>query len=100
MKLRVHKTRRALWVVLSILVFVAVGFLVRGDVKGEHPSLFLLMAWGVASVFSGSEGLDAVPAVALWLGTWMLVSAVIGWFLQGVAVLFIDWRREKSNPVA
>ncbi len=86
--------------VLSILVFVAIGFLVRGDVKGEHPSLFLLMAWGVTRVFSANGGLEALPAVAIWLGTWLLASAVIGWFLQGVAVILIDWKHEKSKPVA
>src|SRR5262245_37321213 len=55
-KLRVYTTHRALWVALSILVFVAIGFLVRGDVKGDHPSLFRLMAWGIKDVFPEARG--------------------------------------------
>jgi len=58
------------------------------------------MVWGGADVFSGGEGFHLVLGLVLWLGTWTLVSVVVGWFLQAVAILLIDWRHEKLKPMA
>ena len=88
MKLRAHKTHRGLWCVLSLAAFVSIGLLVHFNAKGAEESLLRLMA--EALVGAVRQGFDAF--IFIWIGAWALVSVVIGWFLQSIVVLVLDWR--------
>ena len=97
MKMRNYQTRRGLWCVASAAVFIAIGLLVRFDVKGVNESLMRLIAEDIGFLFSGREGLGAVPFLALWLGTWIMVAALVGWLLQSVVVITLYPRNENSE---
>jgi hypothetical protein len=37
-------------------------------------------------------------SLLMWLVTWLFVAGIIGWFLQSLVVIILDWRHEKSKP--
>ena len=85
---------------MSVSAFVAIGLLEQFHVKGYNESLLRLLADEIVPLLSGRESLQSALFWARSLGTLMLVAAVIGWFLQSVVVIILDWRREKRKPLA
>ena len=96
MKLRVHKTHPGLWFVLSVCAFVAIGFLIKIDVKGEDERILWLLPATVADAVRNGFG----AFIFVWLGPWIIVSTLIGWILQSIVILVIDRKYEKSKPLA
>lgn len=98
MKLSVHKTRSGLWCAISLLVFVAIGMLIRIEGKGETVSLFWAISEGIGNdLRQGRTDFLGSISFFVFLGIWALVATVIGWLLHSLLVLIFDWRRAKAD---
>ena len=90
-----YQTNRALWCVMSVVVFIAMGLLLEFS---EGKSLFNLFGAWIDTLFSSRQAPATVTplipprlGLLLWMGTWLapwcLVAVVAGWFFQSVVVI-------------
>ena len=83
---------------MSIVMFFAIGFLVKIDNKGVDESMLSLFVGWISVLVAGQEDLGVLPSLAFSLATWVVVAATVGWFLQSVVVILLSRRYEKPNP--
>jgi hypothetical protein len=79
------------------MAFVAIGCTVSLPIKGESVLVARRMLEMVSDLMSGREEVLALVPVGLCIAMWMLVSAVVGWFVQSVIVMAIGSRDEKPK---
>ena len=96
--MKTYKTNGGLWCGFSAMIFVTIGLVVRFDIKGDNQSLLRLIARSIMVLFTGRQVLSEVAFLAVWLGTWVVIAATIGWFLQSVAVVIFSRKGKKSKP--
>ena len=78
-------------------IFVATGFAVRWDVKGETTTLAGCIIECFTDLATGRVKIFALPFQILTV--WMISAIALGWILQCILVLFVS-TREKSKPSA
>ncbi len=82
-----------------MIVFVAIGLLVRFDNKGENTSLGALVWDWVWLFITGREPLRFLPMVAGWIALWLVVALLVGWLFQSLVVIAAS-KHEKDKPTA
>ncbi len=75
---------------MSLTTFVAIGVLVQFDIKGSKECLLRLMPEGL--VRDGPNLFNLI-----WLSTWALVAALVGWALQSAIVMALSFKDEKRK---
>lgn len=100
-KLQSYRTHWGLWCGMSVVAFFAIGLLVRYDNKGSDDSLLRLSATYISLIFS--EESDAAFSLRFWMwilrwmGSWLVVSAAIGWLFHGLLVIIINGRTRSRK---
>ena len=94
MNLRSCKTSRWLWLTLSLLFFVAIGFapLFRYG-KTAESSVLRLAPSLVEKLRSGYVGFRTVVEVVLWLS----FAIALGWLAHCFVVILFSWIHDKGK---
>jgi hypothetical protein len=88
-----RKTKFFLWVVMSLLAFIALGLLVRVVGLGERSYYEEVSLWA-SDLRSGHGGSGALGFVALLVGVWLGFAAILGWLFEQVVVILISRHHE------
>ena len=85
---------------MSVVVFIALGFLVRVSGKGVNRSFFDVVSYWVSQLGAGRGGPDVLAFVTLLLSAWIAFAMALGWLLHRVALilLFRGHEKSKSSP--
>ena len=97
MSLRRYKTNRWIWGATSLAVFSAIGATVRVPIKGVNVLVLRRLAEILKDLVSGQEEFRALLAVFLYVAVWLLVAAIVGWFLQSLVVIIVSRNHEETK---
>ncbi len=98
MTLRRYQTNRWVWGAASLAVFIAIGAGLRVPIKGVNVLVARRLVEIVKDLLSGQEEFRSVLGVLFYVAVWLLVAAVLGWFLQSLVVIIVSRSHEKTKP--
>ena len=74
---------------------MTIGASVRVPIKGVNVLVARRLVEIVKDLLSGQEEFLSFVAVFLYVAVWLLVAAIVGWFLQSLVVIIVSRNHEQ-----